>query len=68
MPAEDIDTSKPLHAYGADSLLAAEARNWVAREMDSDVAIFDIMGGPSINAVEVTVAGKSQFRRADWAG
>jgi hypothetical protein len=35
MPAEDIDTSKPLHTYGADSLLAVEMRNWVAREIDS---------------------------------
>lgn len=66
MSAEDIDSSKPLHAYGVDSLLAVELRNWFAKELSADVAIFDIMGGLSIAAVGVTVAGKSGFRQAGW--
>ena len=66
MPAEDIDTSKPLHAYGVDSLLAVELRNWFAKEMNADVAIFTIMGGSSIAAVSATVASLSKHRHAAW--
>ena len=66
MSAEDIDATKPLHAYGVDSLLAVELRNWFAKELAADVAIFDIMGGVSIAGVGVTVAGKSGFRGVGW--
>lgn len=61
IPREDLDTAKPLHAYGVDSLLAVELRNYFAKELSADVAIFDIMGGMSIDAVSVTVAKKSAF-------
>ena len=61
IPREDLDTAKPLHAYGVDSLLAVELRNYFAKELSADVAIFEIMGGTSIDAVGVTVARKSGF-------
>lgn len=67
MPAEDVDTSKPLHAYGVDSLLAVELRNWFGKEMNADIPIFQIMGDASIAAVGITVAGKSRFHHASWA-
>ena len=66
MPPEDIDTSKPLHAYGVDSLLAVELRNWFAKEMVADIAIFNIMGAASIASLSGLVAAKSQFRQASW--
>ena len=58
---EDIDTSKPPHAYGVDSLLAVELRNYFAKELSADVAIFDITGGSNLETVGMTVARKSQF-------
>ncbi|MCJ1389859.1 hypothetical protein MMC18_002716 [Xylographa bjoerkii] len=61
IPREDLDTAKPLHKYGVDSLLAVELRNYFAKELSADVAIFDLMGGPSIDAVSMTVAKKSAF-------
>jgi KR domain/Phosphopantetheine attachment site len=67
MPPENVDTSKPLHSYGVDSLLAVELRGWFAKELKSDVAIFEIMGGASFAAVAATVASKSQFRQSAWA-
>ena len=63
IPGEDIDTSKPLHAYAVDSLLAIELRNWFAKEFTADVAIFDIMGASSFGTVERTVAGISKSNR-----
>ena len=61
IPPEDIDTSKPLHVYGVDSLLAVELRNYFAKELSADVPIFDITGGASFEVVGLTVARKSHF-------
>lgn len=63
---DDIDTSKPLHAYGVDSLLAVELRNYFAKELGADMAIFDLMGGASFAAVGLTVASRSKYRQASW--
>lgn len=68
IPADDIDTSKPLHAYGVDSLLAVELRNYFAKELGAEVAIFDLMGGASFAAVGTTVASRSKYRQASWSG
>lgn len=66
VPPDDIDPSKPLHAYGVDSLLAVELRNWFSEKINADVAVFDVMGSTSITALGVTVAAKSLFRQASW--
>ena len=66
MPAGDVDTGKPLHAYGVDSLLAVELRNWFGKEIGAEVAIFDIMGGQSIAEVTAVVAGRSRWRNGGW--
>lgn len=61
IPQEDLDPSKPLYVYGVDSLLAVELRNYFAKEMGVDLAIFDIMNGSNFEAVSMSVATKSQF-------
>jgi hypothetical protein len=61
IPTKDIDITKPLHAYGVDSLLAVELRNWFAKEVRADVAVFDIMGGSSIVSVGALAAGRVQL-------
>jgi len=55
----NIDSSKPIHAYGVDSLLAVEMRNWLKRELDADLAVFDIMGAESILGMSKEVARRS---------
>ncbi|KAF2240016.1 reducing type I polyketide synthase [Viridothelium virens] len=62
VPAEDVDTSKPLHALGVDSLLAIELRNFFQKELDADVAIFDIMGAADLSEVGMLVTKASQAR------
>ncbi|KAL4934768.1 hypothetical protein BDV06DRAFT_235231 [Aspergillus oleicola] len=41
---EDIETEKPVHTYGIDSLFAVELRYWISKEFRSDLSVFEIMG------------------------
>ena len=64
---ENIDVGRPLHAYGVDSLLAIELRNWFAKLFHADVAVFDITGQRSIEAligytVEKRELGKTETK------
>lgn len=61
IPPEHLDTTKPLHAYGVDSLLAVELRNFFAKELGADVAVFDITSGSSFEAVSMIVARRSCY-------
>ena len=63
VPAEDVDITKPLHALGVDSLLAIELRNFFQKELDADVAIFDVMGAADLNEVGVLVTKASKARQ-----
>ena len=66
IPQETIDLCKPMHLYGVDSLIAVELRNWFAKELNADVAIFEILGGATSSAVGVLVAEKSRYRQDSW--
>ncbi|KAF4995617.1 hypothetical protein FGRMN_5008 [Fusarium graminum] len=57
----DLDTSKPLHSYGVDSLVAVELRAWFVKEVGSDVAVFDIMSGQSLEELAELAARRSSF-------
>jgi acyl carrier protein len=57
--AEDIEPSKPLSSYGVDSLMAVELRNWIGREFDATMAVFDIMGGAPISSIANLVVKRS---------
>ncbi|GKZ24500.1 type I Iterative Polyketide synthase (PKS) [Aspergillus brasiliensis] len=63
-PVEEIDTDKPIHQYGVDSLAGVELRNWFARELRADLAMFDILGGASLASVVTLAVGKSEYRRS----
>ena len=61
--AEDkLDVNKPMHAYGVDSLVAVDLRNWVAKSFDVDVTVFDILGGTSFVGLGHLVAKKYKER------
>ncbi len=48
---EEIDVCRPLHTYGVDLLLALELRNWFAKVFRANVAVLDITGQRSIEAL-----------------
>ena len=65
MSKEEIDTSRPLHAYGVDSLLAVELRNWFAKVWRAEVGVFDITGQGSIAGLAAEVGGRSELRKKE---
>jgi aryl carrier-like protein len=61
MPESDVDKGKPLSAYGVDSLVAVEVRNWIARETGVDVSVFDLMANIPMRALAGDLAGKCKL-------
>lgn len=59
--ADDVDLEKPLHAFGVDSLVAVELRNWIAKEFAADIPVFEIMGGRTVEGVGELVEKSSQI-------
>ncbi|KAL6154334.1 Type I Iterative PKS [Exserohilum turcicum] len=59
-PSVEIDPSRPIYLYGVDSLVAMEVRNWIRREIDAQVAIFDIL-----EAVPITQLAQKIAKRAN---
>ncbi|RAL14312.1 type I polyketide synthase [Aspergillus homomorphus CBS 101889] len=65
VPVDEIDVDRAIHQYGVDSLAAVELRNWFSREMQAEIAVFDILGGASIASVVTLAVGTSRFKRED---
>ncbi|KAI0804310.1 hypothetical protein GGR55DRAFT_691161 [Xylaria sp. FL0064] len=56
---DDVESSKPLSNYGVDSLMAVELRNYISREFQATVAVFDLMGGVPISSIGDLVVERS---------
>lgn len=59
MPLEDIDVHKSTAAYGIDSLIAVDIRNWIFREAKADVPVFEILQAFTPNALAQKIVEKS---------
>jgi hypothetical protein len=44
VPVEDIDVSTPINAYGIDSMIAAELRNWLFTRFGQDISLLNLLG------------------------
>ncbi|RAQ99476.1 phenolpthiocerol synthesis polyketide synthase ppsa [Stemphylium lycopersici] len=51
MEPADLDPARALTAYGCDSLVAVELKNWVMRETKVGVSVFDVLQGASIEGL-----------------
>jgi NADP-dependent 3-hydroxy acid dehydrogenase YdfG/aryl carrier-like protein len=58
----NIALDQHLEAYGVDSLVALELRNWMTREMGADVAIFELLGGTTLVDIGKIITSKSSLR------
>ncbi|KAF2969557.1 hypothetical protein GQX73_g4018 [Xylaria multiplex] len=57
----NLDTNKPLHAYGVDSLVAVDVRSWLLKDLGSEVSVFDMNSQASIRHLAKTATGKNRF-------
>lgn len=62
-----INHDKPLQMYGVDSLLAIELRNWIVKEFDADIAVFETQGASTLGTLSMLVAGRSTIRHEKWS-
>ena len=65
MAVDDIDTHKAVYTYGIDSLVAIEIRNWIFKELKSQVSVFDILAKVPMTQLALKIAGKSGFVPAE---
>lgn len=64
VPMKNLDSSRPMHIYGVDSLIAVELRNWFNQKLDADIAVFEILGEVTFRDIGFLVAGKSKLVEA----
>ncbi|KAF3064875.1 Lovastatin diketide synthase LovF [Daldinia childiae] len=60
MESADVDESRPPSAYGVDSLVAVGVRNWVSRECEADVSIFEVLSETSIGDLSATIVQRRE--------
>ncbi|KAH8588580.1 putative lovastatin nonaketide synthase [Bisporella sp. PMI_857] len=58
---EDINANQPMHSYGVDSLVAVEVRNWLIRELQADISVFDILGTIPISTLAIKITETSKL-------
>ncbi|KAI1408201.1 ketoacyl-synt-domain-containing protein [Hypoxylon sp. FL1857] len=56
MNSSDVDVTRPPSAYGVDSLVAVGVRNWVSRECEADVSVFEVLSEISIEELSAIIA------------
>lgn len=61
MPEEDIHADQSVSSYGADSLVAVELRNWVSKQLEAHVQIFELMSGQAIEVLAKMFAKRSRL-------
>ncbi|KAJ5291696.1 polyketide synthase [Penicillium angulare] len=62
-----VDHHKPLQGYGVDSLLAIELRNWIFKDFNADVAVFEVQGSSTLGTLSMLVAGRSTIQHEKWS-
>lgn len=56
IPMDDITPNKPVVAYGLDSLVAIEIRNWLHREFHAKIPLMQLVSASSLTALAESVA------------
>ena len=62
---DDVSPNLSMASYGLDSLVAVEFRNWIARELDVKVSMFDLVSGNSLEQLAVVIVMKSKVVRKE---
>lgn len=65
VPRDDISTAQTVASQGADTLIAVELRNWFIRDLETNLAIMDILSAKPIVELAADVAARSKLVRPD---
>lgn len=57
---DDVDSGRPVSSYGVDSLMAVELRNWMRKDYDVDIAVFEILGETTFVGLSRQVTSKAE--------
>ncbi|KAF1829904.1 ketoacyl-synt-domain-containing protein [Decorospora gaudefroyi] len=57
--ADDINVDLPIFALGVDSLKAVELRNWVRKEIEAEVSVFELLRDQPLSKLSWLLAQKS---------
>lgn len=57
---DDVDPGRLVSSYGVDSLMAVELRNWMRKDYDVEIAVFDILGGTTVVGLSQLVARRAE--------
>ncbi|KAF2768961.1 reducing type I polyketide synthase, partial [Teratosphaeria nubilosa] len=63
VPSAEIELSKPPSAYGLDSLVAVELRNWLFTRLQAELTIFEVLQCVSLFVLADTTAARSKLVR-----
>ena len=56
---DDIDGRQPISAYGLDSLVAVEIRNWVTRQTEANLQVLELLSSGSLLSLSHHIVKKS---------
>lgn len=62
IPVEDMEPTAPVTAYGLDSLVAIEVRNWIVREVEANLQVLELLSSGSLMALCETILRKSKLK------
>ena len=61
IPVGDLSPSQSMSAYGADSLVAVELRNWLAVYLETQVQTLELLGTASMRELSATVVSRCRL-------
>lgn len=61
VPLEDLNSNSPMAAYGVDSLVAVELRNWIFRDAKADIPVLELLANKSLLTLSGEIAKRSKL-------
>lgn len=65
---DQIQLESRIESYGMDSRVAVESRNWLAKEIDADIAVLEMLGAATLDGMRMVAATKRSLRQPSWSG